>query len=65
MGWEPPGATLMALAVECDEVVHGQRPQAPDLLERIAGVLGDEWEAELVRRVRQWTLADPSINGQR
>ena len=35
---------LMALAVECDEVMHGQRPEAPDLLERIAVVLGDEWE---------------------
>ncbi|WP_454175392.1 hypothetical protein [Gordonia sputi] len=44
MGWEPPDPTLMALAVECDEVMHGQRWEAPDLLERIAGVLGDEWE---------------------
>ena len=44
MGWQPPDPTLMALAVECDEVVHGQRAPAPDLLERIAGVLGDEWE---------------------
>lgn len=43
-GWEPPDPELLALAVECDEVVHGQRAEAPDLAERIAVVLGEEWE---------------------
>ncbi|WP_290723803.1 hypothetical protein [Gordonia sp. UBA6683] len=42
--WEPPDPTLLALAVECDEVVHSQRAETPDLTERIAGVLGDGWE---------------------
>lgn len=42
--WEPPDPVLMDLAVECDEVMHGQRFDPPDLLERIAGVLGDGWE---------------------
>lgn len=44
MGWQPPDPMLMALAVECDEVMHGQRREAPDLLDRIAAVLGDGWE---------------------
>lgn len=43
-GWEPPDPVLLALAVECDEVVHGQRFEAPDLTERIAVVLGEAWE---------------------
>lgn len=43
-GWEPPDPVLLALAVECDEVVHGQRAEAPDLTERIAVVLDEERE---------------------
>ncbi|MFF0706969.1 hypothetical protein [Gordonia sputi] len=43
-GWEPPDPVLLALAVECDEVVHSQRAETPDLTERIALVLGDGWE---------------------
>ena len=42
-GWQPPDPTLLDLAVECDEVVHGQRDEADDITERIAVVLGDGW----------------------
>ncbi|UYL86886.1 hypothetical protein SEA_RAVENCO17_33 [Gordonia phage RavenCo17] len=30
--------------MECDEVLYGQRPEAPDLADRLAAVLGDDWE---------------------
>lgn len=43
-GWQPPDPILLALAVECDEVVHGQRFETAGLLDRIAAVLGDGWE---------------------
>ncbi|QFG13467.1 hypothetical protein PP501_gp35 [Gordonia phage Powerball] len=43
-GWAPPDPNLEALAVECDEVVYSQRPEAPDLADRLAAVLGDAWE---------------------
>ena len=34
-GWQPPDPTLLDLAVECDEVVHGQRFETAGLTERI------------------------------
>lgn len=43
-GWAPPDPDLEALAVECDEVIYSQRPEAPDLTDRLAAVLGDTWE---------------------
>lgn len=43
-GWEPPDPELEALAGECDAVAYGQRPEAPDLADRLAAVLGDGWE---------------------
>lgn len=43
-GWQPPDPMLMALAVECDEVVYGQRAEGHDLTDRIAVVLGEERE---------------------
>ncbi|QFP97003.1 hypothetical protein SEA_SUERTE_31 [Gordonia phage Suerte] len=43
-GWAPPDPDLLELAVECDEVVYSQRPEAPDLADRLAAVLGDDWE---------------------
>lgn len=42
--WEPPDPELEALAVEIDEVMYGRRREMPGLVERIAGVLGDDWE---------------------
>lgn len=35
---------LLALALECDDVAYSKRAQADDLAERLAAVLGDEWE---------------------
>ncbi|SDT84319.1 hypothetical protein [Gordonia westfalica] len=43
-GWTPPDPDLLALAVECDDVVYSQRAEAPDLTDRLAAVLGDAWE---------------------
>lgn len=45
-GWTPPDPPdLLALAVECDDVVYSQRAEAPpDLTDRLAAVLGDAWE---------------------
>ncbi|ATN90845.1 hypothetical protein SEA_LYSIDIOUS_35 [Gordonia phage Lysidious] len=43
-GWVPPNPELEALGVECDEVIYGQRDEAPDLADRLAAVLGDDWE---------------------
>ncbi|QDF16209.1 hypothetical protein SEA_MALACHAI_36 [Gordonia phage Malachai] len=43
-GWSPPDPVLEALGVECDEVLYGQRSEAPDLADRLAAVLGDDWE---------------------
>lgn len=42
--WVAPDAELMALAVECDDVVYSQIPEAADLVDRLAAVLGDDWE---------------------
>lgn len=42
--WAPPDPELEALAVEIDEVMYGRRREMPGLVERIAGVLGDDWE---------------------
>ncbi|MDJ0010081.1 hypothetical protein [Gordonia alkanivorans] len=43
-GWAPPDPDLLDLAVECDEVIYSQRPEAADLTDRLAAVLGDAWE---------------------
>ena len=43
-GWAPPDPELEALGVECDEVLYGLRVEAPDLADRLAAVLGDDWE---------------------
>ncbi|UJD21052.1 hypothetical protein PP495_gp28 [Gordonia phage Pickett] len=43
-GWVPLDPYLEALGVECDEVIYGQRAEAPDLADRLAAVLGDDWE---------------------
>ncbi|AON97330.1 hypothetical protein BIZ71_gp37 [Gordonia phage Hedwig] len=43
-GWAPPDPELESLGVECDEVIYGQRSEAPDLTDRLAAVLGDDWE---------------------
>lgn len=42
--WAPPDPELLALAVEIDEVMYGRRREMPGLVERIAAVLGDDWE---------------------
>ncbi|WP_124710990.1 hypothetical protein [Gordonia insulae] len=42
--WEPPDPILIALAVECDDVVYSQIREAPDLPDRLTAVLGDGWE---------------------
>ncbi|MFT4397920.1 hypothetical protein ACLTEW_23625 [Gordonia lacunae] len=43
-GWAAPDPELEALGVECDEVLCGLRPEAPDLADRLATMLGDDWE---------------------
>ncbi|QLF84842.1 hypothetical protein SEA_BBQVALINDRA_32 [Gordonia phage BBQValindra] len=43
-GWAPPDPELLELAVECEDVMYSRRPEAPDLTERLAAVLGDDWE---------------------
>ncbi|QFP96817.1 hypothetical protein SEA_MCKLOVIN_32 [Gordonia phage Mcklovin] len=43
-GWAPPDPDLLDLAVECDEVIYSQRTEALDLTDRLAAVLGDDWE---------------------
>ncbi|UTN93547.1 hypothetical protein SEA_OREGANO_34 [Gordonia phage Oregano] len=43
-GWAPPDPDLLALAVECDDVIYSRRAEAPDLTDRLAAVLGDAWE---------------------
>ena len=43
-GWAAPDPELEALGVECDEVLYGLRVEAPDLADRLAAVLGDDWE---------------------
>lgn len=42
--WARPDPELETLAVEIDEVMYGRRAEAPGLVERIAAVLGDDWE---------------------
>lgn len=42
--WAQPDPELEALAVEIDEVMYGRRREMPGLVERIAAVLGDDWE---------------------
>lgn len=37
---------LEDLADEVDEVIHSRRPEADDLAERLAGVLGEDWEPQ-------------------
>lgn len=49
-GWAPPDPDLLALAVECDEMVYGRRPEAPDLADRLAEVLGDSWSHDRRKR---------------
>lgn len=43
-GWASPDAELLALADECEDVYYGRRPEADDLVDRLAAVLGDGWE---------------------
>lgn len=43
-GWSPLDPELLALSVECEDVVYSRRPEAPDLADRLAAVLGDDWE---------------------
>lgn len=40
----PPGPELEALVMEIDDVMYGRRREMPELVERIAAVLGDDWE---------------------
>lgn len=42
--WVPIDEVLIALATECDDVVYSLRNEAPDLIDRVAAVLGDDWE---------------------
>lgn len=43
--WARPDPELETLAVEIDEVMYGRRrAEMPGLVERIAAVLGDDWE---------------------
>lgn len=42
--WMPLNYSLMELATECDDVVYSLRAEAPDLSDRLAAVLGDDWE---------------------
>lgn len=42
--WVPVDDRLIALATECDDVVYNLRAEAPDLTDRLAAVLGDDWE---------------------
>ncbi|QDF16747.1 hypothetical protein SEA_HANNAHD_34 [Gordonia phage HannahD] len=43
-GWATPDPELLALSVECEDVVYSRRPEAADLADRLAEVLGDDWE---------------------
>ncbi|AMS03931.1 hypothetical protein BJD58_gp31 [Gordonia phage UmaThurman] len=43
-GWVPPDPELESLGFECDEVIYGRRAEALDLADRLAAVLGDDWE---------------------
>ncbi|QGJ87282.1 hypothetical protein SEA_WOCKET_36 [Gordonia phage Wocket] len=43
-GWAEPDARLLALAVECEDVMYSRRPESTDLADRLAAVLGDDWE---------------------
>ncbi|QSM00075.1 hypothetical protein SEA_CASHLINE_35 [Gordonia phage Cashline] len=43
-GWATPDPELLALGIECDEVLYSRRAEAPDLADRLAAVLGDNWE---------------------
>lgn len=42
--WAPPDPELQALVVEIDDVMYGRRREMPGLVQRIAQVLGDDWE---------------------
>lgn len=42
--WARPDPELETLAVEIDEVMYGRRREMPGLVQRIAQVLGDDWE---------------------
>ena len=43
-GWAPPDPDLLALADKCEDVYYGRRPEADDLADCLAAVLGDGWE---------------------
>ncbi|QIN93622.1 hypothetical protein SEA_DUMPSTERDUDE_34 [Gordonia phage DumpsterDude] len=43
-GWAAPDPELEALGVECDEVIYSRRAETLDLADRLAAVLGDDWE---------------------
>lgn len=43
-GWVEPDPDLLDLVVECEDVIYSRRPEEPDLTERLAAVLGDDWE---------------------
>ena len=43
-GWVEPDPDLLELVVECEDVIYSRRPEEPDLTERLAAVLGDDWE---------------------
>ena len=43
-GWVEPDPDLLELVVECEDVIYSRRPEAPDLTDRLAAVLGDDWE---------------------
>ena len=39
-GWVEPDPDLLELVVECEDVIYSRRPEAPDLTDRLAAVLG-------------------------
>lgn len=43
-GWVEPDPDLLELVVECEDVIYSHRPEESDLTERLAAVLGDDWE---------------------
>lgn len=57
--WARPDPELEALAVEIDEVMYGRRRQMPGLLESIAEMLGDDWDARSFGQ----TTPKPSVPG--
>ncbi|WP_431840634.1 hypothetical protein [Gordonia hongkongensis] len=43
-GWVEPDPDLLELVVKCEDVIYSRRPEEPDLADRLAQVLGDNWE---------------------